>query len=172
MKLPVSLFPALALFASVVATPAGAATGDRVGETFHDVEFLDPSGQRKQLSDYRGEVVVVKLWATWCGVCRKKWPAYQALHDGISNEKDVRVVTLSIFEDPADSQAWVDAQGFSVPLYTNLITNKGAVALAGGGEYFIKGTPMVFLIDRQGVIVKKTVGFSGDISAADVRQYL
>ncbi len=145
---------------------------DRLNAAFPNFSFVDPAGQQAKISDYKGEVVLVKLWATWCGLCRKKWPEHQALYNDIKDEQGVRIVTLSIFEDPKVSQSWVDSKKYTVPLYKNLITDKGAVKVSGGGDYFVIGTPMKFLIDKQGVLRKKTVGNNGKITAADIRKLL
>ena len=144
-----------------------------MNSAFPDMTFVDPDGKQAKLSDYKGEVVVVKLWATWCGICRKKWPDHQALYNEVKDDKGVRIVTISVMEDPKESQSWVDSQGYTVPLYTNNITNKGAVNVAGdAGDYFIKGTPMKFLIDKDGILRKKVVGLNGEITPSDIRQLL
>lgn len=146
---------------------------DRLDSPMPDMTFVDPNGKQAKLSDYKGEVVLVKLWATWCGVCRKKWPEHQALYNEIKNDKGVRIVTISVMEDPKESQSWVDSEGYTVPLYTNNITNKGAVSVAGdAGDYFIKGTPMKFLIDKDGILRKKVVGLNGEITSSDIRKLL
>lgn len=147
---------------------------DKLNGPFPDFTFVDPDGKPAKLSDYKGEVVLVKLWATWCGVCREKWPEHQALYNELKNEKGVRVVTLSVAEDPKDSQAWVDSKGYNVPLYINNITDRGAVQVADAKQsfYFIKGTPMKFLIDKDGVLRKKAVGFNAEVSASEIRQLL
>jgi len=146
---------------------------DSMNSAFPDMTFIDPDGKQTQLSNYKGEVVVVKLWATWCGICRKKWPDHQTLYNEVKDDKGVRIVTISVLEDPKDSQSWVDSQGYTVPLYTNNITDKGAVNVAGdAGDYFIKGTPMKFLIDKDGILRKKVVGLNGEITPSDIRQLL
>ena len=145
---------------------------DKMDAAFPDFSFVDPSGNTTRLSDYRGQVVLVKLWATWCGVCRAKWPDYQALYDAFEDESGLRIVTLSVLEDPQVSQDWVTRQGFDVPLYKNLVTDRGAVRVADGSFYFIKGTPMMFLIDRDGVLRKKAVGAKASISESDIRNLI
>lgn len=141
-------------------------------QAFPDFVFIDPAGKPGKLSDYQGKVVLVKLWATWCGVCKRKWPEYQALYDAVKNETDVQVVTLSVFEDPNRSQQWVDTQGFDVPLFENPVTDRGAVPVVDGSFFFIKGTPMNFLIDRQGVLRKKAVGAAQSITESDIRDLI
>lgn len=142
---------------------------DRMNAAFPDLVFVNPEGAKSKLSDYQGKVVLVKLWATWCNVCRAKWPGHQALYDEIKNEADVEMITLSVFEDPKISQQWVEQQGFNVPLYVNTITDRGAVAVSDGSLFFIKGTPMTFLIDKNGILRKKAVGNVKSISEADIR---
>ena len=167
MRLLIIIILALSFSASAVNTPVE--SFDRMDAAFPDFAFINPQGKNSKLSDYQNKVVVVKLWATWCGICRAKWPAHQALYDTVKNEKDVQIITLSVFEDPKVSQDWVNNQGFDVPLFKNLIQDRGAVPVADGSYFFIKGTPMVFLIDKNGVLRKKVVGASGSITESDIR---
>lgn len=162
----------LALSFNAFAASPPAESFDRMHAVFPDMVFYDPQGKASKLSDYRGQVVLVKLWATWCGVCRAKWPAHQALYDSVKREPDVRLVTISVFEDQQLSQDWVDEQGFDVPLFKNPITDRGAVPVVDGSYYFVKGTPMVFLIDKDGILRKKSVGAAESISAMDIRGLL
>jgi thiol-disulfide isomerase/thioredoxin len=145
---------------------------DHMDAVFPDIVFVNPAGKASRLSDYQGKVVLVKLWATWCGVCRAKWPGHQALYDSIKEETDVQLITLSVFEDPKVSQDWVDKQGFDVPLFRNLINDRGAVPVADGSYYFIKGTPMIFLIDKNGILRKKAVGAGRSITESDIRNLI
>lgn len=158
---------ALSFNASAVSPPVE--SFDRMDAAFPDIVFVNPQGKASRLSDYQGKVVLVKLWATWCDVCRAKWPEHQALYDTIKAEPNVQMITLSVFEDPQASQDWVDNQGFDVPLFENPITDRGAVPVADGSFYFIKGTPMKFLIDKKGILRKKAVGSAGSITESDIR---
>lgn len=158
----------LALSFSVSAASPPVESFDRMNAAFPDFVFFDPDGKAQKLSNYQGKVVMVKLWATWCDVCRAKWPGHQALHDRIKNEAEVQLITLSVFEQPQVSQHWVNEQGYDVPLFRNPITDRGAVPVVDGSYYFIKGTPMTFLIDKQGILRKKVVGNAESISAEDI----
>lgn len=145
---------------------------DRMDAAFPDIEFVNPAGEESSLSDYKGKVLLVKLWATWCGVCRAKWPGHQALYDNIKNEPGVQLITLSVLEDPKVSQDWVKTQGFDVPLFENPIQDRGAVPVADGSYFFIKGTPMIFLIDKAGILRQKAVGAKQSITAANIRSLI
>ena len=169
-----SFLSLLLLFSLNIHAAPPAESFDSLNGAFPDMTFIDPDGKQAKISDYKGEVVLVKLWATWCGVCRKKWPEHQALYNEIKDDKGVRVITLAVAEDPKESQSWVDEQGYTVPLYVNNITDRGAVQVADAKDslYFIKGTPMKFLIDKDGVLRKKVVGLTGEVTASDIRQLL
>lgn len=163
----------LALSFSVSAASPPAESFARMDATFPDITFVNPRGQASSLSDYQGKVVLVKLWATWCGICRAKWPGHQALYDSIKNEAEVQVITLSVLENQQVSQEWVEAQGFDVPLFKNQITDRGAVAVVDGSYLFINGTPMTFLIDKNGILRKKAIGAAaGSITASDIRDLI
>lgn len=145
---------------------------DQLDEAFPNITFINPEGEKATLSDYKGKVVMVKLWATWCPVCRAKWPEHQALYDSVKGNPDVLIITLSVAEDQQVSQSWADEQGYDVPLFKNLVTDRGAVKVADDSFYFIKGTPMKFLIDKNGVLRKKAVGGSASISKAEILELL
>ncbi len=144
----------------------------RMNAAFPNILFTDPQGKPSKLADYHGQVVLVKLWATWCGVCRAKWPGHQALYDELKNEAGAQLITISVFEDQQKSQDWVDAQGFDVPLFKNTITDRGAVRVDDGSYLFVNGTPMTFLIDKNGILRKQAIGSAAAISAADIRGLL
>ncbi len=155
-------------FTTAAANPPPESFG-QMDEVFPNIAFVNPKGEAATLTDYQGKVVVVKLWATWCGICRAKWPDHQALYNSVKDETDVQLITISVAEDQQISQDWVDGQGYDVPLFKNLISDRGAVTVADESLYFIKGTPMTFLIDKNGILRKKVVGKPGEISEADIR---
>lgn len=164
--------PLLLLIISCSAIAAGPPPEShaRLGAAFPDILFAAAQGNRQRLSDYRGQVVLVKLWATWCGICRAKWPRHQALYDELKNEAGVQLITISVFEDQQVSRDWVRARGFDVPLFENLVIDRGAVAVSDGSYLFVNGTPMTFLIDRDGILRKRAVGTAaGSITAAEIR---
>ena len=98
----------------------------------------------------RGKIVVLNLWATWCGPCRKEIPDLVA----ISNERsDVMVIGVSEDEDRKFSNvvSYVEKNNIS---YLNLMDNQKRLAEAFGG---IAAIPTTFII-KDGVIIEKIVG--------------
>ncbi len=115
-----------------------------------DFSGTDRSDKKVSVSDFKGKVVVVDVWATWCGPCRKELPSLKALE---KEYHDKNVVFLSISLDEAkDKQKWMD-----------FIQREGltGVQLFGGNGlasdvaklYNIKGIPRFMVFGKNGKIV-------------------
>ena len=63
-----------------------------------DLEFIDGNGRQTRLSDYRGKVILLNLWATWCQPCRKEMPSLDRLQ-AILGGTDFEVIALSVDHD-------------------------------------------------------------------------
>ncbi len=117
-------------------------------------------GTNLSLSEYRGRVVLVNFWATWCGPCVAEMPDLQAVRDEL-NPRGFEVIAISLDQDSA-RQYQTDAVKKKVQ---NFVTNHGltfpvvlgnaAVAGQFGG---VRGIPATFIVDANGNIVSKHVG--------------
>ena len=118
------------------------------------LEILDDSnpGREVSLTDYRGQVVIINLWATWCPPCRAEMPAIQNVYQ---DYKDKGLVVLAInttFQDnEADVRAFAKEYGLDFPI---LFDRTGDVSM----RYQLRGLPSTFFIDRKGVIQLVIVG--------------
>ena len=101
--------------------------------------------QRKSLSDYRGEVVLLNFWASWCFPCRYEMPAFQRMYDKY-RDRGFTVVAVSVFDDKSNARAFQRRYGFSFPM---LFDTTGQVKQA----YDVQVVPQTFLIDRGGRLV-------------------
>jgi cytochrome c biogenesis protein CcmG/thiol:disulfide interchange protein DsbE len=116
-----------------------------------DFAVPDLDGQAVRLSAYRGRVVLVNLWATWCPPCREEIPSMQRLHDRL---KDKGFVLLAVSEDEggaAGVKAFVQQMKVTFPV---LLDPDGDV----GRKYEIWGFPESFLLDRDGRVVERVIG--------------
>jgi cytochrome c biogenesis protein CcmG/thiol:disulfide interchange protein DsbE len=112
------------------------------------------SGARvaKTLSDYRGDVVLLNIWATWCVPCRTEMPSIQALHNSLG-PKGLKVVAISI--DQPGSEAKIEEFLKELNLtFEVLHDSTGAIQTL----YRTTGVPETFVIARDGVIRKKWIG--------------
>jgi thiol-disulfide isomerase/thioredoxin len=114
--------------------------------------FKDAKGQKLQLSKWRGRVVVLNLWATWCAPCRKEMPDLQALQKELGGP-DFEVVALSVDKKGAEASAAflkeVGADGLAVYTDTELVSLGALQAI---------GLPATMLIDRNGKEAARLLG--------------
>ena len=130
------------------------------GSEAPDFTATNMGGERVNLSDYRGRVVLVNIWATWCAPCREEMPSMQRLYEALS-DTDFEILAVSIdaqagqddaFGRPGgDLQAFAQEMGLTFPI---LHDPEGRIERT----YQTTGVPETFLIGRDGVIYKKVAG--------------
>jgi peroxiredoxin len=129
--------------------------------------LLHTLGERGvKLSDFRGRVVLLNFWATWCAPCRVEMPWLVDFYSRYQSQ-GLEIVGVSVDDDPRDKvAAFVHARNVN---YTIVLKDEG-VADAYGGLRFL---PQTFFIGRDGNIVKHTVGVRGkEDFENDIRQAL
>jgi peroxiredoxin len=106
-----------------------------------EMHTVDLAGRTHRLSDYRGKVVLLNIWATWCGPCRREMPDLERLYNEKSSQGLV-VLGLSM-EEPELQRSFADEIGVSYPL----LTAEGDIpdVFSTTARY-----PSNFLIDRKG----------------------
>jgi thiol-disulfide isomerase/thioredoxin len=107
-------------------------------------------GETKSLSSYKGKVVFLNFWATWCGPCRVEMPSMEALYNKFS-DKGLEILAVNSGEDQATVRSFMKNEGFSFPALLDL---DGRVS----ANYGIQAIPTTFLIDRDGMIILRLVG--------------
>ena len=109
------------------------------------------TGRPSRLADYRGKVVLLNVWATWCAPCRVEMPSMERLHQKLGGS-DFAIAAVSI--DEADSGVVLTfARGLGLT-FDILHDRVGAIQRI----YQTTGVPESFVIDRSGIIVKKVIG--------------
>lgn len=130
---------------------SGPVTAAKEKSTAPDITVTSLDGKSLKLSDLRGKVVLLNFWATWCPPCREEIPSLMKLN-GIMTGKPFQMVAVSIDEGGVPAiQAFFKSSGYTLPTYTD------PDSLAAKA-YGITGVPETFLVDKNGVIVKKIVG--------------
>ena len=124
----------------------------RVGEMAPDFEMEDEFGKMVKLSDFRGKIVFIDVWATWCGGCVEGLPYFMALRDQYKDQKDLVLLTIS--DDGIEAKSrwlkFLKEKKYSgkVP---HLIINEEKDTFTK--DYCITGIPRYILIDKEGKIV-------------------
>jgi thiol-disulfide isomerase/thioredoxin len=119
-----------------------------VGAEAPDWTLNDPSGKPHKLSDFRGSVVVLDFWATWCGPCAQLMPKMQKLQDKYA-ERGVRVFGVNAWER-ADPVSFVTQKRLT---YTNLLNGEQIAA-----SYGVINLPVVYIVGVDGKIIHRHEG--------------
>jgi cytochrome c biogenesis protein CcmG, thiol:disulfide interchange protein DsbE len=124
---------------------------------------IDRTPKAKTLTDYRGQVVVLNLWATWCIPCRTEMPSIEALYRELG-PKGLQVVAVSVDDEGMQEKIreFVEEHGLTFE-----ILHDGAGVMQG--IYRTTGIPETFVIGKDGVIRKKWVGADDWNSPANKR---
>jgi thiol-disulfide isomerase/thioredoxin len=113
-----------------------------------DVRFDDEEGRSRSLADWRGQLVLLNLWATWCLPCRKEMPALDALEAKLGG-RDFHVVAVNIdTRDPAKPQAFLRETGITHLAYFTDRSAKIFQDLKLAGWAF--GMPATLIVDPRG----------------------
>jgi peroxiredoxin/predicted nucleic acid-binding Zn ribbon protein len=131
--------------AGVPETPTpDARVGTQAGERAPDFALSDLAGDTVRLSDWRGQVVIVNFWATWCGFCEREMPDLQAVYADYQ-ARGVVVLALDQAEGRDEARRFRDKHGLTFPI---LLDDDKAV----GNQYRASGLPMTYVIDRAGIV--------------------
>ena len=113
-----------------------------------EISFTDPEGGEHTLSEYRGKVVLVNFWATWCPICRLEQGSINSL------AKDYRVITVAMDSGGNDAvEQYLAKNGLSFPV---IVDPDGKLAARFG----VSGVPTGFVIDTAGQIRFREIGLT------------
>jgi peroxiredoxin len=132
--------------ASSTAGPGGSAPA-------HGFSLTGLDGKTHRLADYRGQVVLINFWATWCIPCRAEMPDLEheyRVHRG----QGLVVLGIDWREDAATARAFTDEIGVTYPV---LLDRSGSAHDA----YEVGALPETFYVDRQGRLISSRLGIAG-----------
>jgi len=121
--------------------------------------LLDLKGEKVNFADFRGKVILLDFWATWCPPCREEIPYFNDLYSEYKKD-GLEVIGISLDRgNPDGVQKLLDKMGVK---YVNLMGNDEIVEIFSNipGMGPIQGIPITFLIDRKGQICQRFVGLT------------
>jgi peroxiredoxin len=123
-----------------------------VGMAAPDFTLPDMAGKNQQLSDYRGKVIFLNFWATWCKPCKEEMPSMQVLWDNLKKEDFVMLaISMDRVTTTKEISPFVENLKLTFPILTDSWgqTDK---------RYKLMGVPETYIIDQNGVLREKVIG--------------
>jgi thiol-disulfide isomerase/thioredoxin len=125
--------------------------GLAVGKSAPEIKGVDVYGKPLTLSDYRGKVVTLIFWGTWCGPCMRQIPHEKALVERMKG-RPFAMLGVDTDADAAVARTVIAAQGVTWPNWHDGAPSEGPIAK----RYHVRGYPTVYVIDAEGKIRSKT----------------
>lgn len=140
---------AVVLSLACVAATGGAAPADQVlkdwpGGDTPNLQLKDIDGRTRDLAQYRGKVVLINFWATWCEPCRNELPSLQRLRQRLG-EHSFEVLAVDVGEGDARVRTFLE----KVPIPFPVLLDGDSVAMKA---WKVRGLPSTYIVDGNGVI--------------------
>lgn len=135
------------------------------GAKFPDFDEKDLNGKPLSVAQFKGKVVLIDFWATWCGPCITELPnvkkAYEQHHS-----KGFEIIGISLDSDKAKLTSFIEKEHMTWPQYFDGLGWKSKL----GQKYGVNSIPATYLLDKEGKIVAK--GLRGDALEKEVAKLL
>jgi thiol-disulfide isomerase/thioredoxin len=115
-----------------------------------EIRLKDLNGRLVSLSDFRGKIVFLNFWTTWCFDCRIEMPDMEKLHQKFKN-KDFAMVTVNLQESASQVKQFFKELNLT---FTALLDSGGEV----GAHFMITAIPTTYILDKEGIIIGKVMG--------------
>ncbi len=155
---------AVVLIVLAASIASSASAGPEIGKPAPAFTLHDLSGKKVSLADYRGKVVIVNFWASWCVPCRREMPPLQRAYENLG-PKGLVVLAISVDPSEAAVRSYVKTASLTFPVL--LDPHKDAYFDA----YGVLVLPTSFVIDRKGNIAQRLLG-EVDWDSPDMKQVL
>ncbi len=161
--LTLSLNSQLALASSTVKNVKQTLTKVAGNRDAPDFNLEDQNGKFLKMSDYKGKVVIVNFWATWCPPCRKEMPSMQRAWEILKNE-DIMMLAINVGEDSDQIFAFTAEYPVEFPLLMDI--DSSVIR-----QWKVRGLPTTFIVSPAGKIVYQAIG-DRDWDSAEILQQI
>jgi cytochrome c biogenesis protein CcdA/peroxiredoxin len=125
-------------------------SGTNMGDIAPNFQSVNDAGEPIQLSDFRGQVVVLNFWATWCGPCRVEMPEFEKAYQQ-NNADGFTILAINNQESVEDVLGFREEMGVSFPL---IVDESGSIQ----DQYGVRSYPSTIILNREGLIIGQHFG--------------
>lgn len=137
--------------------------GAYLTETDYNFTITNPTGENVPLKNYKGDVLFINIWASWCPPCIAEMPTIENLYDEISPANDIRFLIISLDENKKKADNFMTRRAFNLPYYF-----RGSKL----PEVFrSQSIPATYIVSKEGQIIYKKEGIA-DYSSSEFRDWL
>jgi peroxiredoxin len=116
-----------------------------------DFSLKDLTGKKVEIKQYKGKIIFLNFWATWCGPCKEEMPSLEVLHRQFKGENFV-LLTISVdYEGLKPVREFLNKQRYTFPV---LLDPNGEIL----DLFEVKGIPTTFIIDKKGRVIGRAIG--------------
>lgn len=132
--------------------------GPALTETNYDLSLITPRGKQHKLNDFKGKVLFVNVWASWCPPCVAEMPTIESLYHEVSDNGDIQFLLISLDEEPEKAVTFMKSRDFPMPYY---------FPTSGMPEIFQSPyIPSTYVVSKEGKVIFKKEGiadYSSDV---------
>jgi thiol-disulfide isomerase/thioredoxin len=154
------------LLISLICAATSKTPEEKSSSSSFDYGFVlrDIQGKKVDVTTYKGKVIFINLWATWCGPCRAEMASIEKLYSGL-NKKNIEFIMLSLDRPGAEQNVknYIATKQFTFPVYMPFESLPQ--------QLNVPSIPTTFIIDKTGNIIKKEVG-SQDYNTKEYKELL
>jgi peroxiredoxin len=121
------------------------------GKKAPNFRLEDLKGKKVELKHFKGKVVFLNFWATWCGPCKEEMPSMEALYNQFKEKDFVFLAISADYEGMKPVKEFIEKQRYTFPV---LIDPKCETL----DLFEVKGIPTTFLIDKKGIMIGRAIG--------------
>jgi thiol-disulfide isomerase/thioredoxin len=137
--------------------------GPVLSERTYNLTFSTPEGNQVRLEDFKGKVLFINIWASWCPPCVAEMPTIETLYNSVSGNENIKFLLISMDEKNEKATDFMKNKGFSMPYY---------FPISGLPRVFqSRYIPSTYVISKEGKVIYKKEGIA-DYSSRQFENWL